>query len=94
MLRSPNTDNGPSILAAGHSSGFPYTADGERGFLGPAALTAAAAAAQRGPGRAMPQGMLGTPLHLCPAHRPLSACAAAAGQDGKERRGGERRVNV
>lgn len=94
VLRSPNTDSGPSIFAAGHTSGCTYTADSWRRFLGPAAATPAAAATQRGPGPAMPQGMLGTPLHLLPRPPgPFSACAAA-GQGGKERRGGERRVNV
>lgn len=66
VLRSPNTDKGPSILAAGRTSSFPHTAGNQR-------LTV------RGPGgghcsrdgverteRRRSRGLLGTPLPASP----------------------------
>lgn len=80
VLRSPNTDKGPSILAAGCTSRFTLTAGNQR--LDPQARRRPL---QRGGGgygvergRARPRGLLGTPLP-----RP----GRGAGREGKKGRG-------
>lgn len=90
VLRSPNTDRGPSIVAAGHTSRFAHSAGGWRRSLSPAAATpaAAVAAARRGPDPSDAAGDAGNTAPPLPLPtRSLSPCAAA-GQGGKDRRGG------
>ena len=90
MLRSPNTDKGPSILAAGRTSNFPHTAGNQRLTVpGPGG----GHGSRDGVERTRETSLAGTAGNDTPSLSPPQTQTfpiRAAGQDGEE--GGEARA--
>ena len=88
VLRSPNTDKGPSILAAGRTSSFPHTAGNQRlPVRGPGG----GHGSRDGVERTRATSLAGAAGNAAPSFSPPlthTFPGRAAGQDGKEKGGG------